>query len=47
LLFELIRQGKIDPGFMLTHPMPLSDGSKVYKLFNSRTDDCIRAVLMP
>ncbi len=47
LLFELIRQGKIDPGFMLTHPMPLSDGSKAYKLFNSRTDDCIRAVLMP
>src|SRR5690606_38746637 len=47
LLFELIRQGTIDPAFMLTHPMPLRDGSKAYELFNRRTDGCIRAVITP
>ncbi|MFC7524294.1 zinc-dependent alcohol dehydrogenase [Parapedobacter sp. GCM10030251] len=47
LLFDLIRKGKIDPAFMLTHPMPLRKGSEAYELFNRRTDGCIRAVLMP
>ena len=47
LLFDLIREGRIDPGFMLTHPMSLSDGSRAYELFNSREDGCIRAVLTP
>lgn len=47
LLFDLIRKGKIDPAFMLTHPMPLRKGSEAYEVFNRRTDGCIRAVLMP
>ncbi|MFC3199698.1 zinc-dependent alcohol dehydrogenase [Parapedobacter deserti] len=46
-LFELIREGKIDPAFMLTHPVPLDKAPEAYELFNGRKDGCIRAVIMP
>lgn len=47
LLFELIRDGKLDPGFLLTHSMPLDMGAEAYQLFNERTDGCLRAVFTP
>ncbi|MDX3905129.1 MAG: zinc-dependent alcohol dehydrogenase [Pigmentiphaga sp.] len=46
-LFELIQSGKLDPSFLLTHPMPLDDGARGYAMFKKKDDNCLRAVFRP
>ncbi|MCL4641300.1 MAG: glutathione-dependent formaldehyde dehydrogenase [Olivibacter sp.] len=46
-LFEHIRNGKIDPSFLLTHPMSLEEGAYAYRIFNDKLDNCMRAVFIP
>lgn len=46
-LLDFIRQGKIDPSFVVTHRLPLSQAPEGYKLFASRKDGCVKIVLDP
>ena len=46
-LLDYIRQGKIDPSFVVTHRLPLSDAANAYKMFREKTDGCIKVVLDP
>jgi threonine dehydrogenase-like Zn-dependent dehydrogenase len=46
-LLEHIRSGRIDPSFVVTQRMPLSQGSEAYKLFRFQQDECIKVVLDP
>lgn len=46
-LFELIRIGKLDPSYLLTHPMPLDEAPRGYDLFKHKQDNCMRAVFLP
>ncbi|WP_374166847.1 zinc-dependent alcohol dehydrogenase [Arcticibacter sp. MXS-1] len=47
LLLEMVQQERLDPSFLLTHPMPLEAGPAAYEMFNDKTDNCMRAVFMP
>ena len=46
-LLERIEQGEIDPSFVITHRMSLSDAPKGYDIFTNKQDDCIKVVLKP
>jgi threonine dehydrogenase-like Zn-dependent dehydrogenase len=46
-LLEFIRQGKIDPSFVVTHRIPLSEAARGYHLFREKVDGCIKVVLDP
>lgn len=47
LLLKLIQEGKLDPSFLLTHRLPLSQGPQGYYLFKYKIDGCIRAAFDP
>jgi threonine dehydrogenase-like Zn-dependent dehydrogenase len=40
-----IRNGKIDPSFVVTHTMKLDDAPQGYRTFLDKEDDCIKVVL--
>ena len=46
-LLDVIRTGKIDPSFVVTHRMPLSQAPEAYHLFREKKDGCIKVVLDP
>lgn len=46
-LLERIRKGEIDPSFVVTHRVPLSEAADAYRLFETRKDGCIKVVLDP
>ncbi|MEB2271864.1 MULTISPECIES: zinc-dependent alcohol dehydrogenase [Bacillus] len=46
-MFELVQTGKIDPGDVVTHVLPLSEAKRGYEIFDTRTDNCIKVVLKP
>src|SRR5206468_11406729 len=46
-LLDFIRQGKIDPSFVVTHRIPLSQAPLGYHLFREKRDGCIKVVLDP
>lgn len=46
-LLKLIADGRLDPSYLLTHPMPLEEGPRGYELFKEKQDGCIRAVFHP
>jgi threonine dehydrogenase-like Zn-dependent dehydrogenase len=46
-LLEMIERGDIDPGFVITHEMPLEDAAEAYKIFHDKVDGCIKVVLKP
>jgi threonine dehydrogenase-like Zn-dependent dehydrogenase len=46
-LLARIEKGEIDPGFIVTHHMPLQDAPTGYDLFSRKTDECIKVVLHP
>ena len=46
-LLERVRRGEIDPGFVVTHRLPLDDAPKGYDLFKNKQDDCVKVVLKP
>lgn len=46
-LLDLIRQGRIDPSFVVTHRLPLSQASEAYAMFREKRDGCIKVVLDP
>lgn len=46
-LLEKIEKGEIDPSFIITHRLPLSEGPAAYKTFRDKQDGCIKVVLKP
>ncbi len=46
-LMERIRNGEIDPSFIITHRLPLTEAPHAYELFKDKEDDCIKVVLTP
>jgi threonine dehydrogenase-like Zn-dependent dehydrogenase len=47
MLLKTIEDGKIDPSFVITHRLPLSEGPGAYKTFRDKKDSCIKVVLKP
>lgn len=47
LMYNLISKGKVDPGDVVTHVLPLSEAKKGYEMFDTRTENCIKVVLKP
>ena len=46
-LLDYISQGKIDPSFVVTHRVPLTEAAEAYKTFQEKKDQCIKVVLKP
>lgn len=46
-LLELIREGRIDPSFVVTHRVPLCEAPDAYNIFRTKEDGCIKVVLDP
>jgi threonine dehydrogenase-like Zn-dependent dehydrogenase len=46
-LLERIERGEIDPSFVITHEMPLSEAPRGYRIFNNKLENCEKIVLKP
>jgi threonine dehydrogenase-like Zn-dependent dehydrogenase len=46
-LLERVRNGDLDPTFVITHTLPLADAARGYELFKYKRDDCLKVVLKP
>ena len=46
-LLERIEKGELDPTFVITHRMPLSEAPAGYQMFRDKQDDCVKVVLSP
>jgi threonine dehydrogenase-like Zn-dependent dehydrogenase len=46
-LLERIRNGELDPSFVVTHRLPLDDAPEAYEMFKKKDDDCVKVVLTP
>jgi threonine dehydrogenase-like Zn-dependent dehydrogenase len=46
-LLHRIQEGQIDPSFVITHTLPLSEGAGMYETFRDKKDGCIKVVLKP
>lgn len=46
-LYNLVADGKVDPGDVITHVLPLDQAKHGYELFDTKMDDCIKVVLKP
>ena len=46
-LLKHIEDGDIDPTFLITHRLPLSEAPHGYEIFKHKKDDCIKVVLNP
>lgn len=46
-LLDRIQEGQIDPSFVITHTVPLSEGAGMYETFRDKKDGCIKVVLKP
>ena len=42
-----IREGRIDPTFLITHRGTLDEAPGLYETFRDKKDDCIKVVLTP
>jgi threonine dehydrogenase-like Zn-dependent dehydrogenase len=46
-LLERVRNGEIDPSFVVTHRLELSDAPRGYETFKNKQDGCVKVVLRP
>ncbi|MCK8486594.1 glutathione-dependent formaldehyde dehydrogenase [Paenibacillus sp. MBLB2552] len=46
-MYELISSGKVDPGDIITHVIPLEEAKRGYEMFDTKTDACIKVILKP
>jgi threonine dehydrogenase-like Zn-dependent dehydrogenase len=46
-LLHLIESGKVDPSFIVTHTLPLSEAPNAFRMFRDKEDSCIKVVLKP
>jgi threonine dehydrogenase-like Zn-dependent dehydrogenase len=47
ILMDRIEKGDIDPSFVVTHRLPLSQAPRGYQIFQEKKDGCIKIVLKP
>lgn len=46
-LLRRIEEGEVDPSFVITHTVPLSEGPEMYQVFRDKRDSCVKVVLKP
>ena len=46
-LLRRIEEGEVDPSFVITHTVPLSQGPEMYQVFRDKRDSCVKVVLKP
>lgn len=46
-LYDLIATGKVDPGDVITHVLPLDQAKHGYEVFDTKTDGAIKVLLKP
>jgi threonine dehydrogenase-like Zn-dependent dehydrogenase len=46
-LLGRVQAGEIDPAFVVSHRLPLSQAAGAYRMFNDKADDCTKVVLDP
>ena len=46
-LYERIRNGDIDPSFVVTHRLALGEAPDGYETFKHKQDECVKVVLKP
>lgn len=46
-LLRRIQNGEIDPSFVITHRVNLSDAAGAYEMFAKKQDDCMKVVMRP
>lgn len=46
-MYKLIAEGKVDPGDVVTHVLPLDQAKHGYEIFDTKMDNCIKVVLKP
>jgi len=46
-LLRRIQDGEIDPSFVITHRLNLSDAASGYEMFSKKHDECMKVVLRP
>jgi threonine dehydrogenase-like Zn-dependent dehydrogenase len=46
-LLERVQKGEIDPSFVITHRLPLSEAAHGYDIFKKKKEACIKVVLKP
>jgi threonine dehydrogenase-like Zn-dependent dehydrogenase len=46
-LLEIVRQGALDPSFVISHRLPLDEAPAGYAMFHDKADDCTKVVLRP
>ncbi|HLJ56313.1 MAG TPA: zinc-dependent alcohol dehydrogenase, partial [Chthonomonadaceae bacterium] len=46
-LMDRIQKGEIDPGFIITHRLPLSEAADAYEIFDKKLEGCMKVVLTP
>jgi threonine dehydrogenase-like Zn-dependent dehydrogenase len=46
-LYEHIRNGDIDPSFVVTHRLELDEAPNAYETFKHKQDECVKVVLKP
>jgi len=46
-LLELLQQGKVDPSFLITHRLPLSEVHEGFEMFRKKEDQVMRVVFQP
>jgi threonine dehydrogenase-like Zn-dependent dehydrogenase len=46
-LLDAVRNGRIDPSFVVTHRIPLSQAPHGYHIFREKMDQCVKVVLDP
>lgn len=47
MMMEMIKDGKLDARFILTHRAPLNDIVKGYEIFGNRQDGCVKWLVTP
>jgi threonine dehydrogenase-like Zn-dependent dehydrogenase len=47
MLLQRIRAGEIDPGFIISHRLPLDSATAAYEIFSKHEDRCTKVVLKP
>jgi threonine dehydrogenase-like Zn-dependent dehydrogenase len=46
-LLEHIGEGRLDPGVIISHRLPLANAAEGYAMFDEKRDDCRKVVLIP
>jgi threonine dehydrogenase-like Zn-dependent dehydrogenase len=46
-LYDHVKNGDIDPSFVVTHRLPLDEAPNGYETFKHKQDECVKVVLKP